>query len=116
MRPRAIISGSEDKTIRLWDTCGGLKFEMKTPCHSEWVSCVRISPTSELTMVSCSWDKTVKVWDMDYTAGARHSRLKFNLSGHTGYLRSLSISPHGYLCASGGKDGWVFLWHLPEGN
>lgn len=34
--------------------------------------------------------------------------------GHNGYVSALTVSPDGSLCASGGKDGSIFLWDLSE--
>src|SRR3989440_12170371 len=36
--------------------------------------------------------------------------------GHTGYINTVTISPDGSLCASGGKDGTTMLWDLNEGK
>jgi len=36
--------------------------------------------------------------------------------GHTGYLNTVTVSPDGSLCASGGKDGTAMLWDLSEGK
>lgn len=59
---RQIVSGSRDRSIRLWNTIGECKFIMSEDCHPDWVSCVRFSPnpTSQV-IVSCGWDRTVKV-------------------------------------------------------
>uniref|UniRef100_A0A8D2ZQJ5 Small ribosomal subunit protein RACK1 n=1 Tax=Scophthalmus maximus TaxID=52904 RepID=A0A8D2ZQJ5_SCOMX len=79
--------------------------------HSEWVSCVRFSPnSSNPIIVSCSWDKMVKVWNL------ANCKLKTNHIGHTGYLNTVTVSPDGSLCASGGKDGQAMLWDLNEGK
>merc|ERR1712125_314524 len=43
-------------------------------------------------------------------------KLIVNLEGHTGYLNTVTISPDGSLCASGGKDGTAMLWDLNEGK
>ena len=59
---RQIVSGSRDKTIKLWNTLGECKFNIQDDGHSEWVSCVRFSPNpSNPVIVSCGWDKLVKV-------------------------------------------------------
>ena len=59
---RQIVSGSRDKTIKLWNTLGQCKYTINDECHSEWVSCVRFSPnTQNPIIVSCGWDKAVKV-------------------------------------------------------
>jgi guanine nucleotide-binding protein subunit beta-2-like 1 protein len=108
---RQIVSGSRDKTIKLWNTLGECKYTIEENGHTEWVSCVRFSPnTQNPTIVSGGWDKLVKVWNL------QNCKLKTNLSGHTGYVNTVTISPDGSLCASGGKDGTVRLWDLNEGK
>ncbi|CAG9462523.1 unnamed protein product [Pedinophyceae sp. YPF-701] len=109
---RQIVSASRDRTIRLWNTLGECKYTIDKPeGHTDWVSCVRFSPVpSSPTIVSAGWDKLVKVWDL------QSCKLKFNLVGHTGYLNTVTVSPDGSLCASGGKDGVAMLWDLTEGK
>ena len=77
---RQIVSGSRDRTIKLWNTLGECKFDIKDDGHTEWsviwlaghaglftsylcrVSCVRFSPNAlNPVIVSCGWDKVVKV-------------------------------------------------------
>ena len=96
---RQIVSGSRDKTIKLWNTLGECKYTIAEPeGHSEWVSCVRFSPmTSNPIIVSGGWDKLVKVFNLS------NCKLKCNLSGHGGYINTVTVSPDGSLCASGGK-------------
>jgi len=108
---RQIVSGSRDKTIKLWNTLGECKFSIQEEGHTEWVSCVRFSPSQTApVVVSCGWDKLVKVWNLT------NCRLKNNLEGHSGYLNTVTVSPDGSLCASGGKDGIAMLWDLTEGK
>merc|ERR1712070_291975 len=108
---RQVVSASRDKTIRLWNVLAECKFVIRDNCHTEWVSCVRFSPdTSDPVIVSCGWDNKVKVWNLtDCT-------LKCNNIGHTGYLNTVTVSPDGSLCASGGEDGVAMLWDLNEGK
>ncbi|KAG2406778.1 Guanine nucleotide-binding protein [Vigna angularis] len=42
-------------------------------------------------------------------------KLRNTLAGHSGYVNTVAVSPDGSLCASGGKDGVILLWHLVEG-
>uniref|UniRef100_A0A8C5AP64 Small ribosomal subunit protein RACK1 n=1 Tax=Gadus morhua TaxID=8049 RepID=A0A8C5AP64_GADMO len=120
------LSGSWDGTLRLWDLTtyvlqyflwhtgtrrSGLNYFILIRYHSEWVSCVRFSPnSSNPIIVSCGWDKMVKVWNL------ANCKLKTNHIGHTGYLNTVTVSPDGSLCASGGKDGQAMLWDLNEGK
>jgi guanine nucleotide-binding protein subunit beta-2-like 1 protein len=108
---RQIVSGSRDKAINLWNTLGQLKFVLTDDGHKEWVSCVRFSPNTQIPLiVSAGWDKVVKVWNL------QTCKLRTNLIGHTGYVNTVTVSPDGSLCASGGKDGVAMLWDLNEGR
>jgi guanine nucleotide-binding protein subunit beta-2-like 1 protein len=112
---RQIVSGSRDATIRLWNTLGECKYTIRGDSegqgHTEWVSCVRFSPSQSVPLiVSCGWDKLVKVWNLT------NCKLRNDLVGHTGYLNTVCVSPDGSLAASGGKDNTAMLWDLNEGK
>merc|ERR1711991_1136697 len=60
---RQIISGSRDCSMKLWNALGQNKFTFDKDKHTDWVSCTRFSPNpTNALMVSCGWDKMVKVW------------------------------------------------------
>jgi WD40 repeat protein len=64
---RQIVSGSRDRTIKLWNTLGDCKYTITDKGHTEWVSCVRFSPNPQNpVIVSAGWDKMVKV-SKEYT-------------------------------------------------
>ena len=108
---RQIVSASRDKTIKLWNTLAQCKYTISDEGHSDWVSCVRFSPnTANPIIVSAGWDKYVKVWNLT------NCKLKTNHIGHTGYLNTVTLSPDGSLCASGGKDARAMLWDLNDGK
>lgn len=108
---RQIVSGSRDKTIKLWNTLAECKYTIQDEGHSDWVSCVRFSPNhSNPIIVSCGWDRTVKVWNL------ANCKLKINHKGHNGYLNTVTVSPDGSLCTSGGKDTKALLWDLNDGK
>jgi len=112
---RQIVSASRDRSIKLWNTLAKCKYslEPKDNGHTDWVSCVRFSPNSQNpVLVSCGWDKLVKVWEVNLPSWTQ----KMSLTGHTGYLNVVSVSPDGSLCASGGKDCSAMLWDLNEGK
>ncbi|KAJ8972430.1 hypothetical protein NQ317_012448 [Molorchus minor] len=81
---RQIVSGSRDRTIKLWNTLAECKYTIQDDGHSDWVSCVRFSPNhANPIIVSAGWDRMVKVWNLT------NCRLKINHSGHTGYLNTV---------------------------
>merc|ERR1711990_43270 len=104
---RQIVSAARDRTIKLWNTLGICKSTIQEQGHTEWVSCVRFSPLPQNpVIVSSGWDKLVKVWNLS------NCKLKRDYRGHTGYLNTVTVSPDGSLCASGGRDGPAKLWDL----
>src|ERR1700710_1233842 len=50
----------------------------------------------------------VQVWEL------ASCRLQTDHIGHTGYINTVTISPDGSLCPSGGKGGPTNLWGLNE--
>jgi len=109
---RQIVSGSRDNKIKVWNTLGECKFTIEgQDAHTDWVSCVRFSPNPQTPfIVSAGWDKVVKVWNLN------SMKLQTDLKGHSQYVSSVTISPDGSLCASGGKDGVALLWDLNKGE
>jgi len=105
-----IISAGRDRSIKLWNILGECKYTI-TDAHNDWVSCVRFAPNPKKPLiVSAGWDRVVKIWNL------QSCKLQTNLVGHTGVINTVTISPDGSLCASGGKDGTSMLWDLKQGE
>ena len=51
-----------------------------------------------------------QVWSL------QNCKLKTDHIGHHGYLNTVTMSPDGSLCASGGKDAKAMLWDLNDGK
>ncbi len=88
-----IVSGSADKTVKIWDLATGRE-KITLQGHTDWVYSVVITPDG-LTIVSASSDNTIKVWDLD-TGGEKET-----LPGHTDWVNSVAISPDRRTIVSG---------------
>lgn len=108
---RLILSAGRDRTIKLWNTLGECQYTLDKQGHNDWVSCVRFVPNIEERprVISCGYDKIVKVWDME------KMNVEYNLIGHEQLVNKVVASPDGSLCASAGKDGYVIIWDLATG-
>ena len=105
---RMLASGSDDKTVRLWDLVSGAQ-KQTLEGHSNSVSSVAFSPDGRI-LASGSEDKTVRLWDP--VSGT----LKKTLKGHTRSVYSVAFSPDGRLLASGSEDKTVRLWDPVSGT
>lgn len=104
---RGFVSGSFDKTLRLWSPEGELQRVFSG--HTDAVRAVAVS-TDGQTIVSGSSDKTIKIWD------TQTGNLLRTLAGHNGPVWSVAMSPDGQTLASGSYDGTIKIWDLPTGN
>jgi hypothetical protein len=102
-----IVSGSNDKTVRVWDAITGAERHIMHG-HEDWVRSVAFSPNGQL-IVSGSDDNTVRVWDA-ITGAERHT-----MHGHEGMVFSVAFSPNGQLIVSGSDDKTVRVWDAITG-
>ena len=62
-----LASGSADKTIVLWDTVKHKPLAPPIVGHTDLVSGLAFSPDGS-KLASCSWDGSVRLWDMSLDA------------------------------------------------
>ncbi len=107
---KRIVSGSLDKTVKVWDAASGLE-RLTLRGHSEEVLGVAFSPDGTLVL-SGSYKGTLKVWN----AGSGEERLSLNRQ--IGGLASVAFSPDGKRVLSGGSRGDISLavWDVTSGE
>jgi WD40 repeat protein len=93
------VSGSDDKTVRLWDAATGA-LQQTLEGHSSWVWSVAFSPDGR-QVVFGSGDKTVRLWD------AATGALQRTLEGHSSWVSSVAFSPDGKLETLRVVGDWV---------
>jgi WD40 repeat protein len=101
-----VISGGEDRTLKLWDTASGKEVRTFTG-HRGAVTSVAFSPDGNM-VVSGSSDSTVRLWDV---ATGRELRATESLGWK---ISCVAFSPDGRFVASAGDDNQVRLWQLPK--
>ncbi|KAF8509646.1 quinon protein alcohol dehydrogenase-like superfamily [Hysterangium stoloniferum] len=107
---KVIVSGSDDRTLRLWDPATGNSVHGPLEGHTGGVSCVTISPDGKV-IVSGSDDRTLRLWD-SATGRSVHGPLE----GHTCRVKCVAISPDGKVIVSGSDDRTLRLWDPAKGS
>ncbi|KAF9350359.1 hypothetical protein BGX26_011454 [Mortierella sp. AD094] len=110
-----IASGSDDKTVRLWDvdtgdcirTLLGHTGGVNGVIESIWG--IGFSPKGD-RIASGGGDMSVRLWDADT------GDYVLTLQGHNRRIRSVVYSSKGDRIASGGDDNTVRLWDVDTGN
>ncbi|KAE9403383.1 WD40 repeat-like protein [Gymnopus androsaceus JB14] len=90
-----IVSGSSDKTVRIWDATTGAQMGDPLQGHDHYVNSVAFSHDGT-RIVSGSSDKTVRIWDA--TTGAQ---MGDPLQAHNHWNLS--------------SDGWIIFPNCPYG-
>jgi WD40 repeat protein len=105
---RWVASGSEDRTVRVWEVSSG-RCAWVGEGHTGVVTSVAFSPDGRW-VASGSGDRTVRVWEVS------SGRCAWVGEGHTGGVNSVVFSPDGRWVASGSWDGTVRVWEVSSGR
>jgi WD40 repeat protein/serine/threonine protein kinase len=105
---RWVLSGSEDKTLRLWELSSG-KCVRTFEGHKELVTSVALSVDGRWAL-SGSDDKTLRLWEVSSGKCVR------TFEGHTSFVSSVALSVDGLWAVSGGYDNTLRLWEVSSGK
>ncbi|KIK19755.1 hypothetical protein PISMIDRAFT_682819 [Pisolithus microcarpus 441] len=109
-----IVTGSLDKTVRVWDAKSGDQIGSPLEGHTGHVTSVAFSPDGN-RIVSGSWDDTVRVWNAK-SGDQIGSSLKGHTKGVTSAVTSVAFSPDGNRIVSGSWDETVRVWDAKSGD
>jgi len=105
---RWALSGSGDRTLRLWQVDTGRAVRTFTG-HTDWVRSVFLTPNGRLAL-SGSWDRTLRLWDVPTGQCLR------TFQGHSNYVNSVYLSPNGRRAFSASWDKTLRFWYVPTGE
>ena len=104
---KKILSGSEDNTVRLWDTeTGQLLYTLEG--HTSSVTAIAFSSDGK-KILSGSHDYTLRLWDTET------GLLIHQLEGHTSSVTDIAFSRDGKQILSGSDDNTLRLWDTETG-
>jgi Prp8 binding protein len=101
-----LVSGSNDRTARLWDIRSHRRREEVLFAHGYQVLDVKFGEDMQSVFTS-GIDPRIHAWDV-----RKPSEVMFTLEGHTDMVTGLAISPLGSHLASHGADGTVGIWDV----
>ncbi len=103
-----LASGSDDKTVNLWEIQSG-KLLRTFRGHRKLVRSVAFDPQGG-TLASGSLDHAVRLWE------TRSGELLRTLKGHVAPLWNVAFDPQGGTLAGGGNANIVTLWEVLSGG
>ncbi|CAG9762459.1 unnamed protein product [Ceutorhynchus assimilis] len=108
------IASSKEAFRKTWNA----KYTLRS--HFDGVRALGFHPT-EPVLITASEDHTLKLWNLQKTVPAKKSASLdveplYTFRMHSGPVLSLAISGTGEHCYSGGLDGLINCWNIPNSN
>jgi len=103
-----IISGSYDRTIKIWEIVTG-KCVKTLIGHTGWVMST-VMTGDQQKIISGSQDGTIKIWDI------ASGECDKTIVGHTGWVMSMIITEDQQQIISGSQDETIKIWNIASGE
>ena len=106
-----IFTGSDDKTVRMWDVHSGNCVRLLSGCAAG-VNKVKVSPSGQF-VAGADYSGTVHIWDVRNGRKLnefRHTTLAAKNNLQIPIIESLSFSPCGTALATGSDDCAIRIW------
>ena len=105
---KQVLTGSDDKTARLWDAKSGKEIRVFQG-HIQGISSVAFSPDGRQVLTG-SGDNTARLWN------AATGALIHVCRGHADSVSSVAFAPDGKLMVTGSSDRTARLWDTVSGK
>ncbi len=102
-KSKSVLTGSFDKTVRLWDASSGKQLHIFKGGDIEDIRSVAYSPDGTTILIGSS-NNIASLWD------ATTGKKLLELLGHDDAVTSVAFSPVDNMIATGSFDKTVMLW------
>ena len=112
-----LAAASQDRTIRLWTPYAkatDVSDSLSLRGHTKEVRGVQFSPHHKSLLISCSNDKSLRLWNL---AKQKSGHFERAFVGHSNWVNNCIFHPkEKELVASGSDDGTLRIWDVEKGE
>ncbi|MCM2372762.1 WD40 repeat domain-containing serine/threonine protein kinase [Aporhodopirellula aestuarii] len=110
---RWLVSGGQDKIIKIWDALADdpSSTVISLRGHNNTIKHLAISPDGRWLVSTDNDDVTVRLWNL---AAWDRGPSYVTLSGHRGTISNVSFSPDSKMLVTGSSDHTARVWYLDE--
>jgi len=104
-----VFAGAQDNTVQRWDLTSGKQVAFAG--HDSWVRAIAFHQPSD-KLITGGYDGNLIWW----SAAADEPKPEKTVSAHSGWIRTVRVSPDGAVVASCGNDNLIKLWSAADGS